>query len=265
MMRANSRFMVAVCALIVGFSLSAQASYTAANVKGSYSFLLDKWTTITGDNSGVLGLLTFNGVSAVSGEFVELTSAGVQTRTLETDSTYTVKSTGAGSMKLVTTEGTLTLDFVLTSVSDDVARQLQLLETSPSADNYAITGSAIAIGLSKSASAANLKGTYSFLANFWIADATSQEALVGTATFDGVSKVTLSYTRESDAAATPVTVIGTYSVDSNGSGSIALPKTNGDFKIAVVFVLNSVVDSIATGGQFLSGKTGVITGTIVLQ
>lgn len=263
---ANSRFVLVVCALVAGFSLPAQAAYTAANVKGDYSFLLNKWTTTSGDNSGLLGVLTFNGVSSVTGTIFDLTSAGLETRTLETDSTYAVTSTGSGSMKLVATEGTITLDFVLTSVSSGVARELQLLETSPSADSYVVAGVASAVGLSKSASAANVKGTYSFLVNLWTAESSAQRGLVGTATFDGVSKVTLSYTREVGGAATAHSESGTYSVDSNGSGSLVFTKENGDF-VTVGFLLNSVVSSIATGLQVLGsgGSAGVFTGTAVLE
>lgn len=265
---ANPRLILAVCALITVFSFPAQASYTAANVKGSYSFLLYKWTATAGGNNGVLGILTFNGVSSVTGSFTEVTSSGLQTIDVETGSTYTVGSGGSGSMNLVTTGGTITLDFVLTAVLGGVAQGLQLLEKNAGEGNYVTAGDAVAMNLSGSASAANLKGSYSFLANYWTAEPTaSQKGLVGTATFDGVSKVTLSYTREVDGVAATRALSGTYSVSTEGSGSMAFTVHGADFR-AVDFVLNSVVRSTAGSFQFLittSTVDQVGMGTAVFQ
>jgi hypothetical protein len=265
---AKARLILAVCALIMVFSVSAQAAYTAANIKGSYSFLLDKWTTTAGGNSGVLGILTFNGVDSVTGSFTEVTSTGLETIDVEAGSTYTVESGGSGSMTLVTAGGTITLDFVLTAVLDGVAQGLQLLEKNPSESNYVTAGAAVATNHPSSASAANLKGSYSFLANYWIAESTaSQKGLVGTASFDGVSKVTLSYTREVDGVSATRALSGTYSVSADGTGSMVFKVHGADFR-AVDFVLNSVVRSIAGSFQFLittSTVDQVGTGTAVFQ
>jgi hypothetical protein len=265
---ANPRFILAVCALTTVFSFPAQAAYTAANVKGSYSFLLDKWTATAGGNGGVLGILTFNGVNSVTGSFTEVTTTGLQTIDIETGSTYTVEPSGSGSMSLVTTGGTITLDFVLTAVLGGVAQGLQLLEKNASEGNYVTAGDAVAIKLSGSATAANLKGSYSFLTNYWTAEPTaSQTGLLGTATFDGVSKVTLSYTREVDGVAATRALSGTYSVSPDGSGSMVFTIHGADFR-AVDFVLNSFVESIAGSFQFLitaSTVDQVGTGTAVFQ
>lgn len=263
---ANFRFSLAVCALMAVFSLSAQASYSAANVKGSYSFLVNEWTATTGNNFGSLGILTFDGVSAVSGSLTEVTSSGLQTFTIETGSTYSVKASGSGSISLTTTGGGITLDFVLNSVSASVAQGLQLLSPNPSGGNYVTAGNAVAMNLSGSASAANLKGSYSFLGTKWTADpAAAQNGSVGIATFDGVSKVNVSFTEVYDGTVETLSGSGTYTVNSDGTGTLTLPDKDGG---TIDFVLTSVVNSIAKSVQYLSANSttdGVSTGTAVFQ
>jgi len=267
MKMANLRLFLLVCILFAVFSYPVEAfSYSAADVKGNYSFLLNRWTTTTADNVGLLGILTFNGVNSVTGSFNEMTTTGLKEGTVESGSSYTVESGGSGSATLVTTDGSITLDFVLTSVSNSVAQELQLLATEPSG-NWVTAGTAIAINLSGSATAANLKGTYSFLGNYWTAESSaSQKGLIGTATFDGVSKVTLSYTRDVDGVTTPRELSGTYAVSPNGSGTLTFTVAGADFT-SVDFVLNSVVSSIATSAQFLIIKPAdeVGNGTAILQ
>lgn len=263
----NARLVLAVCALITGFSLSAQASYTAANVKGSYSFLLNQWTATAGNNSGMLGILSFDGASSVTGGFAEVTSTGLQTIAIETGSTYTVASNGAGSATLVTAGGDITIDFVLSAVSGGVAQGLQLLAVNSGGGNYVAAGSAIAMNLTGSASAASLKGSYSFLTNDWSADTSvSQTGSLGTAKFDGVSAVSLSYTQESGGVTKTLTLKGTYSVNADGSGTMVFTRKKGT--LTVYFVLNSFVKSVARSVQYLtsdSSADAVSTGTGVFQ
>ncbi len=262
----SSRFILSVGAVIV-FSLSAQASYTAGNVKGNYSILMDAWTAATQTNSALLGMLTFDGVSVVTGFVTVVNSTGPQTYTIESGSTYTVQSSGSGSISLVTTEGTVPLDFVLNSVSAGVAQGLQLLYINPIGGNVVNAGTAIAMNLAGSASAATLKGNYSFLSNSWTADpSASQMGLVGTMMFNGAGKVAGSYTQEKDGVSSSSTFSGTYSVSSDGSGSMII---TADENIQTIdFVLNSVVKSVADSLQFLAADStmeDVSTGTAVRQ
>jgi hypothetical protein len=262
---ANPRFALAVCMLVGVLSLSAQASYTAANVKGSYSFLLDEWIASANSNSGVMGVLTFDGVSAVTGSFTYVTGTGLESGTFEAGSTYTVKPTGSGTITLLTAGGTITLDFVLTSVTGGVAQGLQILEIE--AADLITAGSAIAMNLSGSASAANLKGSYSFLTVYWSADpAQTQQANVGTASFDGVSKVTLSDVQEQGGVEKNVALSGTYSVNANGTGTMNF--TVKGVPLAVDFAMNTITGSLAKGLQFITGDSTtdkVGTGTGVFQ
>jgi hypothetical protein len=263
------RSTVALLALLAFFSLPAQAAYTAATVKGSYSFLLNEWTAAPGTNSASLGVLTFDGIGGVSGSFLQVTNTGRQQFNIESGSAYSVKRTGAGSMSLVTSSGTLPFAFVLASVSGGVAQQLQLLLLNPTTANVVTAGTAVAINLPGPGSNANLKGTYGFLFNDWQAESsTNIWGAVGSIRFDGASSVTLSYTQEEDGVSQTQTLVGTYSLATDGSGTMVF----GTGANAATFdvAINTVRNSIATGLQFLNGNGNpsnnvVSTGTAILQ
>ena len=107
-----TRCTVALLALLVSLSLPARAAYTAATVKGSYSFLLNTWTATPGANSASLGILTFDGVGGVSGWFLQLNSTNStsqQHSDVESGNAYSVLPNGTGSMTLITSSGKLSL------------------------------------------------------------------------------------------------------------------------------------------------------------
>jgi hypothetical protein len=104
-----TRCTVALLALLVSLSLPARAAYTAATVKGSYSFLLNTWTATPGANSVSLGILTFDGVGGVSGSFLQLNSTSQQHSDVESGCAYSVLPNGTGSMTLITSSGKLSL------------------------------------------------------------------------------------------------------------------------------------------------------------
>jgi hypothetical protein len=263
------RCTVALLALLAFFSLPARAAYTAATVKGSYGVLLNEWTATPGTNSASLGVLTFDGMGGVSGSFLQVTETGEQEFNIESGSVYSVKPSGVGSMSLVTSEGTLPFAFVLTSVSGGVAQQLQLLLLNPTTANVVTAGTAVAINLAGSGSNANLKGTYSFLFNDWQADSSTVIwGAVGDVKFDGVNGVTLHYTQELDGVSQTQTLVGSYLVDTDGSGTMVFG--TGANAVTLDFAINTVRESIATGLQFLNGNGNpsnnvVSTGTAILQ
>lgn len=260
---------VALLLLLVSLSLPARAEYTAASVKGSYSYLLNEWTATSGTNSATLGILDFDGVGGVSGSFLQVTNAGQQEFNIEGGSTYSVERNGTGSMSLVTSSGTIPFTFVLGSVSGRVAQQLQLLLLNPTATNVVTAGTAVAINLSGSGSNANLKGTYSFLFNDWQANPnTLIWGAVGDLTFNGAGGVTLVFTQESDGTSQTQTLVGAYSVQTDGSGQMVFG-TDED-TVTFDFAINTVRKSIARGLQFLNGdglssNNVVSTATAILQ
>lgn len=259
---------VALLAILALLSLPARAAYTTATVNGSYSFLLNNWTPVSGGNSASLGILSFDGIGGVSGSFLQMTSSGPQNFAIQSGSTYSVERNGTGSMSLVTTSGILPFTFVLTSVSGRVARQLQLLFLNTSATNGAIAGTAVAIYLPGPGNNANLKGVYSFLFNDWQADPnTPVWGAVGTLRFDGKNSVTFSYSQELEGVSQTQTVVGTYSVDAEGSGTMvfSIDQATATF----VFGINNVHESIARGLQFMNagsdGNNTISTGSATLQ
>jgi hypothetical protein len=263
------RCTVALLALLAFLSLPARAAYTATTVKGSYSFLLNEWTATSGTNSASLGVLMFDGIGGVSGSFLQVTNTGRQQFNIESGSAYSVKLTGAGSMSLVISSGTLPFAFVLTSVSGGVAQQLQLLLLNPTTANVVTAGTAVAINLPGPGSNANLKGTYGFLFNDWQADSSTLTwGAVGRIRFDGVSGVTFYSTQELDGVSQTQTLVGTYSVDTDGSGTMVFG--TGANAVTFDFAINAVRKSIAAGLQFLNGNGNasnnvVSTGTAILQ
>ena len=262
----------ALVVLLMSFALaniSAAATYTAANVKGSYSLLLNRWNGSTGDSFGLLGVVNFDGLSAVSGSVTMFSHGSLIVASISSGSTYSVSPNGSGSMTLNLSggNGSGTFAFVLNSVSSNVAKSLQVLNLD--ANDVAIAGTANSINISGSATAAKLKGTYSLLLNWWTTTE-PQQTLVGTIKFDGVSKVTLSFTdQQAGLPATTGTGSGTYSVNSDGSGSINLTLSNNTTK-QLAFVLNSIAGtSVAKGLQLLDEanpiRTSVDTGTAVYE
>jgi len=94
-------------------------------------------------------------------------------------------------------------------------------------------------------SAANLKGSYSFLVNRWTADAGRQEfALVGVLTFDGVGNVTGSGTAVTGGVSLSGALGGTYSVSPNGTGAINFTTLFLGGTAQLAFTLNSTTAGV---------------------
>lgn len=101
---------------------------------------------------------------------------------------------------------------------------------------------------------ATVKGNYSFLVEG------GGGAIVGLLKFDGVSKVTLTYTQTGPSSGT---YSGTYAVDSNGTGTITF--SSQDPAITLAFVLCSVVDGNAKILNMVSTDGGNGGGTATHQ
>ncbi len=113
---------------------------------------------------------------------------------------------------------------------------------------------------------ASLNGSYSFLINLRTANtSTDQFAMVGVLTFDGAGNVTGSYTSISADTPSSGTLGGTYSVASNGTGTLTFTSgSSAEFEIA----LNSPSKGIAEDVQLLQindSNNEIISGTAVLQ
>lgn len=127
----------------------------------------------------------------------------------------------------------------------------------------------IALALSAEAttySKASLKGSYSFLTNLWTANpSTNQFAMIGVLSFNGTGTVTGSYTSISLGVFQTGTLGGTYTVNSNGTGTIAFTAgSTAQFAIT----LDSTAAGVAHGVQLLQtndSNNEIVSGTAVLQ
>jgi len=127
----------------------------------------------------------------------------------------------------------------------------------------------IALALSAQAatySKASLKGSYSFLTNLWTANAsTSQFAMVGVLTFNGAGAVTGSYTSTDGGVVQTGTLGGTYTVNSNGTGTLTFT-TGSTAQFAIN--LDSTAAKVAHGIELLQtndSNNEIVSGTAVLQ
>jgi len=117
-------------------------------------------------------------------------------------------------------------------------------------------------------SKASLKGTYSFLTNLWTANvSTPQFAMVGILAFDGAGNVTGSYTSISHDTVQTGTLGGTYTVNSNGTGTMTITFTPGS-TAQFAITLNSTAAKVAHGLQLLQindTNNEILSGTALLQ
>jgi hypothetical protein len=254
--------------------MSAATTYTAANVKGSYSLLVNAYGGSSSSQGAAVGIFNFDGVNKVTGYLTNIDNGSLNVQTISSG-TYTVSANGHGSVAATFTNsngnppGTWQVAFVLNSVSASVAHSLQAILINTGAGDPRVWAiSATSINLTTAATAARLKGTYSVLLNWWVTG-TQQEA-VGTFVFDGKSKVTISVTYQvAESTATTVTGTGTYSVNSDGSGSMSSALSNST-TLGFDFVMNTATGtSVAKGIQLLEvdnpSSLAVATGNAAFE
>jgi len=228
---------VLACAMAVPMALAQSPAYNNGSLKGAYGFLTDKWTSDSAHNAdSTLGVMTFDGAGNVSGSFTDDNAGNITTGTLS--GTYSVKSNGTGSMSLTLSNGAkMTMAMVL----DAAAKSLQLLATNcdkQPCPNVVVTATASA-QVSTSFSNASLKGVYGWLANKWTADPNQQaDATIGIGTFDGAGNMKVSGTDNTAGTVKTFKLSGTYSVNSDGTGSWVLKDSKGN-EVDGVFVINA--------------------------
>jgi hypothetical protein len=248
-------------AMTVPMALAQSPAFNNGSLKGSYGFLIAEWTSsssVSAFNS--LGVMTFDGAGNLSGSYTANSAGTVVTGTFS--GTYSVNSNGTGSMSFeISGYGTVTNAFVV----DASTKNLQLLQTTcPSAGcgNWVNSGTAVA-QVSTSFSNASLKGAYGRLLNKWTSDPNQQaDADVGIATFNGAGKMKVSETDNTAGTVTTDTWKGTYSVNSDGTGSFAVTDSKG-YEVQGVLVVNSA----GKGYQFMltSLPCGSSCGNMVMS
>ena len=239
---------VGLVAVTTALAVSAQAVvYTNASVKGSYSFLGNKWTAdVTSNQDGNLGVLHFDGAGNFTFFFSDL--LGGMLTTITGTGTYAVKSNGTGSINIT---GGGQLAIVLNSTVSGVATSLQLLTTN-NTDNSVRSGTAVLQSTAAATyNAASLKGIFGFQLNTWAADVSlGRVGIVGLFNFNGAGKVTASFTQMKGGVLSTGTGTGTYTVNADGTGAMSLTvSTGGTANIALV--LNAVAGGHPKGLQLL--------------
>lgn len=232
-----------VSAVLTGLFLiislrSASATDSNASLTGSYSFLTNTWLANQSDNPCVaLGIANFDGVGNLTIAIYQNCAGTVNRYTGNGTYSVATKGTGAMNYSLSGVSGSATAAIVL----DSAGRSFQFVQTSCTwcgSGTDVTAGTAVKMGAS-SFSNASLKGNYEWMKTKWSnAQDPGADVTLSVMTFDGVGNVKGSGTNVSDGSAQHFMFTGTYSVDSDGSGSITVNDQNGNFRI-FVFVVNS--------------------------
>ena len=208
--------------MTIALALSAQgATFNKTNLKGSYSFLTNLWTAnVNTSQIAMVGILQFDGAGSVAGLYTSTNGGVVQTGTL--GGSYTVNSNGTGAITF-TTGSTAQFAITLESTAAKVAHSVQLLQTNDS-NNEIVSGTAVLQSTTPvTYSAASVTGNFGFQWSLWTADANGQQtSVIGMITFDGKGSSKGSQTTVFGGGGIQTgTFTGTYTVNSDGSGSIA--------------------------------------------
>jgi len=248
-----------VCLLVfvtVVLVLSAQATtFNNASLHGSYAFLGSRWTAdVNVPQGGVIGVMTFDGVGNVTESYTGMVNGSLIAGTFT--GTYTVNTNGTGTIAF---SPGWQWAFVINSTSAKIAHGIQLLLVTNLGDNEVGTSTALLqSSTAKTYTMATLKGNYSFQADEWTADA-SQPIYAGNGlfTFDGKGNVKgSSSSMEGGGTLQTQTFTGTYTVNSDGIGTISL-STGTQY----VLVLNTATGALADGLQIVQTNT---TGNLAI-
>jgi hypothetical protein len=273
-MRKTARFTFTAltCLFLITLFVSAQVHpvvYSNKSLQGPYSFLENKWLSDYNDNAtGSIGIMTFDGSGNLTLSMTMNTANTVTTYT--GTGTYSVAKEGSGSMSFTLSGG---LNFTETMVLDSSGKGFQFVQTSCNGcgDTTDVsTGTAVAMGAS-SFTNASLKGNYEWLTAKWASEGgPNAEVELGTMIFDGKGNVKGSSTDDYAGTVSSLTFTGTYTVNSDGSGSMTLT-ANGTYITTDAFVINTASSTGlgAKGLQLLNtytpGTSGVRCGTATKQ
>ena len=257
-MRVRNSRVLYVCALALIISLparSAHASFSNASLKGTYSILVNRWTANSTENQfAELGVLHFEGAGNVTISFTSMTG-GIKGSGTESG-TYTVNANSTGTMTFTGGSNPPTYSIVINSSAAGVAKGISLLRTD---NNYPSDASESGTAVLQSTTAvtfslASLKGSMSILVNQWQVSS-SEDTIVGIGTFSGTGTVKGSSTARTNGVEENRTATGTYTVNSDGSGSITLNVSDGTTEV-LAFVLNTVSSTSPAKGMQLLQTSG---------
>lgn len=236
---------------------SGSPAFSNGSLKGSYSVLMNNWTSDPSRTEDLVGVFNFDGTSKVS--ITSFTDNKVGTLTTGTGSgTYSVNANGSGSMNIKLTNGNTGIFGIVINAA---GKGFQTMCTNCGGDPNVLSATAVATGGSKFSNA-SLRGAYEFLSTQWPTpqDSNAQNDL-GILTFDGAGKIKASITQNAAGTVTTIKASGTYSVNSDGSGSFTLMSKTGSITIAFA------IDTAGKGFQLIKAVSGgsVQSGTATHQ
>jgi hypothetical protein len=233
-------------------ALSAQAAtFSEANLKGRYSYMLNKWTVDVGMNQVAnVGVMTFDGAGNMTGSATKVGGGVSEGGALS--GTYTVNSDGTGMIEVTSTlfnPPTIQYGFVLNSLAGGVAHGFQFMQTD-NGNNVVISGTALLQSpIAVHYSLASLKGSFALQFNAWSTDPDfDEQGGIGTITFDGEGNLKESLTSVDRGEVHGVTLTGTYAVNADGSCSGSFVQPDGSMS-NFACALNSVGPLGANGFQ----------------
>lgn len=260
-MPAHFAFTVLISLFLVSSLAWAQvapAVYSSGSLKGSYSFLTNKWLTDPDSQTphAILGIMNFNGLGNATSAVTDNNNGSVTTAT--GTGTYSVAKDGTGSINWTDSNGGTATQII---VLDAAGKSFQGLTTScTGCDTSVYSYTAVKMGAS-SFSNASLKGNFEFMTLKWTSSQNPEaENSLGIVTFDGIGKVKVSSTMNHAGQVQSLKQAGTYSVNSNGSGSLTVTDQNND-SFTIAFVINSANPTTSAG----KGLQYMVTGCNTCQ
>jgi hypothetical protein len=239
----------------------AGAGFTAAQISGNYSFLLDGIdNTAPLNHMSVAGTFAADGISAVTSGTVDINNGGTFTTTSITGTFTAPDSNGRGHLIL-----SVGRDFVYYIISPKVLRLLE-------GDNISfVGGSAYAQGSAGSTVAA-LSGKFDYQHHGW--STPGRTVAAGQFSSNGMGMVTTGVS-DSNSGGLPTTVIkgtavtGTYMISGSPSGTLNLTDAAGTstFNLYLVDPALNILDpnnSSGGGGALVLHTDTSIVGTGVL-
>jgi hypothetical protein len=206
-------------ALLLGlcFSVYASASCSNATLVGNYGFTITG-VDATGSLAATVGQLTADGKGNFTGVFTNST-AGVISSNVALTGTYSVK-TNCTATATITPSGGSATNFSLVVVSN--GGQFELAETKAGSSQY---GYALAQGKATCTNA-GIKNTFGFRGGGYTAPSMAPNAWSGQVKLNGLGVVTGSESASLGGTIQSFLLTGTYSVNSNCTGTATFTGTN---------------------------------------
>lgn len=272
--RSVRRLLPSTPALTIGLALAfaflspaGKVSFASAQVTspaGSYGILVNQWRDANSNNvSALLGVLNFDGAGNITGTYTFLSSKANTPANGTWTGTYSGNPDGSNTVNLTADAGaTLTVEVTVT----DGGTGLQLLVTGGSLPKpgQVITG----IGRIQSAQGTMPAGSYGLLLNQWPDANNGPQGILGVFSLDGAGNATGAATVTGSGIGNvplPVTFVGTYSVNPDGTGSITL-----NVNLGITITFSTVVTDGGAGILMLQtaesdGLSAVTSGTARMQ